>query len=112
MLFMHETHKVMGRHAALFEELYRTEWMGALAAGDDARLVWYLNHAMGSGPAYQVVTITACSDGTAWEALAQRMQHGNLAGTASRLDSYRYEVEGKLLIPVPWSALQDVDLEE
>ena len=28
MLFMHETHKVIGRHAALFEELYRTEWRG------------------------------------------------------------------------------------
>ncbi len=112
MLFMHETHRVIGRHASAFEDLYRHEWMGALAAGDDARLVWYLNHAMGSGPAYQVVTITACSDGAAWEALAQRMQHGDLAGMASQLDSYRYEVEGKLLIPVPWSALQDVDLDD
>jgi hypothetical protein len=112
MLFMHETHRVIGRHASAFEDVYRDEWMGALAAGGDARLVWYLNHAMGSGPAYQVVTIMACSDGTAWEALAQRMQRGDLAGTASRLDSYRYEVEGKLLMPVPWSALQDVDLQE
>ena len=50
---------MIGRHAAAFEDLYRDEWMPALAEGDDARLVWYLNHAMGSGPAYQVVTVTA-----------------------------------------------------
>jgi len=112
MLFMHETHRVMGRHASAFEDLYRNEWMGALAHSDGARLVWYLNHAMGSGPAYQVVTITACSDGPAWESLAGRMLDGDLSDMAARLDSYRYEVEGKLLAPVAWSALQDVDLSE
>ena len=42
---------------------------GPLAQSSDVRLVWYLNHAMGSGPAYQVVTITALSDGATWEAL-------------------------------------------
>ena len=35
---------------------------------------------------------------------------GTWPDIAERLDSYRYEVEGKLLTPVPWSALQDVDL--
>jgi hypothetical protein len=109
---MHETHKVIGRHAPAFEDLVRTEWMGALARSDDARLVWYLNHAMGSGPAYQVVTITALADGEAWEALAQRMLTGDLSDLASRLDSYRYEVEGKLTTPVSWSALQELDLAE
>ena len=34
MLFMHETHRVIGRHAPAFEDLYRDEWMGALAAGE------------------------------------------------------------------------------
>jgi hypothetical protein len=110
MLFMHETHKVMGRHAALFEELYRTEWMGALAESSDARLVWYLNHAMGSGPAYQVVTITAVTDGAAWESLGQRMLVGDLSDLMARLDGCRYEVDGKVLAPVYWSALQELDL--
>ena len=32
MLFMHETHRVIGRHASAFEDVYRDEWMGALAA--------------------------------------------------------------------------------
>jgi hypothetical protein len=110
MLFMHETHRVIGRHASAFEDLYRSGWMTELARGDEARLVWYLNHAMGSGPAYQVVTITAMSDGTAWEELARRMLDGDLSELTANLDAYRYEVEGKLLTPVYWSALQELDL--
>ena len=110
MLFMHETHKVIGRQAAAFEAIYRSEWMESLAKGEDARLVWYLNHSMGSGPAYQVVTITAFSDAAAWETLAQRMLHGDLSELHSRLDASRYEVVGKLLTPVYWSALQELDL--
>ena len=110
MLFMHETHRVIGRHAAAFEEIYRTEWMGRLAQGDDARLVWYLNHAMGSGPAYQVVTITAFSSAESWESVARRMLEGDLSELHTRLDASRYEVIGKLLTPVYWSALQELDL--
>ena len=79
MLYLHETHKVIGREAAPFEQLVREEWMPALAERDGARLLWYLNHAMGSGPSYQVVTITALSDGEAWETLARRMLEGDLA---------------------------------
>jgi len=110
MLFMHETHKVIGRHASAFEDLYRNEWMSAVARNEDTRLVWYLNHAMGSGPAYQVVTITAMASGSAWEELTRRMLDGDLSGLADRLESCRYEVEGKLVRPVYWSALQEVDL--
>ena len=110
MLFLHETHRVIGRHAPAFEELVRDRWMEALAADDDTRLLWYLNHAMGSGPAYEVVTITALSDGAAWEGLGRRMREGDLADLAARLDACRHEVEGKLLLPVYWSALQEVDL--
>jgi len=112
MLFLHETHKVIGRHASAFEDLFRDEWMGALARGEGARLLWYLNHAMGSGPSYQVVTITAVSDGAAWEALARRTLAGDLSELASKLDSCRYESDGKILAPVYWSELQEVDLAE
>jgi hypothetical protein len=110
MLFMHETHKVIGRQAAAFEAMYKDEWMPALAQGDEARLVWYLNHAMGSGPAYQVVTITALTDGAAWERLAQRLLSGDLRDLAGRLEASRYEVTGKLVTPVYWSALQELEL--
>ena len=33
--------------------------MPMLAEGTDARLVWYFDHAHGSGLAYRVVTVTA-----------------------------------------------------
>ena len=112
MLFVHETHKVIGRHASAFEDLFREEWMAALAQRSDARLVWYLNHAMGSGPAYQVVTITALSDGAAWEDLVHQMLLGDLSDLTSRLDAERYEVTGKLLTPVHWSPMQELDLAE
>lgn len=112
MLFLHETHQVIGKCASAFEDLFRSEWMPSLAKGGDTRLLWYLNHAMGSGPAYQVVTITAVTDGTAWESLAHRMLDGDLTTLAGQLDSFRHRADGKALIPVYWSALQDVDLEQ
>jgi hypothetical protein len=111
MLYMHETHRVIGRYAPEFETLMRDEWMAALARDGEARLLWYLNHAMGSGPAYEVVTVTAVADGAAWEALGRRMVGGDLAPLATRLHSCRHEVEGKLLHPVYWSALQEVELD-
>ena len=109
---MHETHKLAGRQAPAFEALFRDEWMGALARRDDVRLLWYMNHAMGSGPAYQVVTITAVADGATWEAQSQRMLTGDMSELTSRLDEYRYQVDGKLIVPVYWSAIQELELGE
>ena len=108
MLFMHEVHKVRGRAEDEFEAAFRDGWMPMLAAGDDARLLWYTNHAHGSGPAYTVVTVTAVRDGAAWERLALRVQKGDLQQWMRDLDELRHDVEAKLLVPLPWSPLQDV----
>ena len=78
MLFMHEVHAVIGDREHEFESAYREGWMPLLAEGDDARLLWYLNHAHGSGPAYQVVTVTAVRDGQAYERLAESLSGGAL----------------------------------
>jgi hypothetical protein len=110
MLFLHETHKVVGARADEFEAAYRDGWMPTLADGDDARLLWYTNHAHGSGVSYNVVTITGISDGAAWESLARRAQTGDLRPWMRELDDLRHEVTGKLLLPVAWSPLQTVDL--
>ncbi len=72
MLFLHETHKVVGTRQDEFEAAYREGWMPTLAAEDNARLLWYTNHAHGSGSSYTVVTITGISDGGAWESLVRR----------------------------------------
>jgi hypothetical protein len=110
MLFMHEVHTVLGEREHEFEAAYRDGWMPLLAAGEDARLLWYLNHAHGSGPAYNVVTVTAVRDGGAYQRLAERMYHGDLADWFRSVSDVRHHVEGKMLVPVGWSPRQEVEL--
>ena len=109
---MHEVHKVRGRFEDDFEAAFRHGWMPMLAAGDDARLLWYADHAQGSGPSYTVVTVTAVKDGAAWERLALRAQRGDLQTWLRGLDELRHDVEAKLLVALPWSPLQKVALHE
>ncbi len=110
MLFLHETHRVAGYHEDAFEAAFREGWMPTLAGGDDARLLWYLNVAHGSGASYTVVTVTAVRDGAAWERLARRIQSGDLQEWMRELDTFRHDVDGKVLLPLPWSPMADVDL--
>jgi hypothetical protein len=110
MLFLHELHQVKGASLFDFEDAYRTGWMPAVARGDDARLLWYVNQAMGTGASYNVVTITAIKDGAAWERLALRIQTGDLQGWMREVDALRHDVDGKLLLPIHWSPLKEVNL--
>ena len=110
MLFLHETHKVVGAREDDFEAAYREGWMPTLAETDHARLLWYANLAHGSGASYTVVTITGVTDGAAWESLALRSQNGDLTPWLRELDNLRHDVTGKILLPVEWSPLQEVDL--
>ncbi len=109
MLFLHEVHKVDGNRADEFEEAFRKGLMPTLAGSDDARLLWYCNHAMGSGVSYNVITMTAVKDGAAWERLALRFQKGDLQGWVRDADTLRHDAIGKLMLPLPWSPLQEVD---
>src|SRR5262245_3303041 len=99
---------MVGQRETEFEAAYQA-WMTALATDDDARLLWFLHHAHGTGPSYQVVTVTALADGGAWERLAQRVHRGDLRQWARAVDGCRHRVEGRLLMPLDWSPL-DVDL--
>ena len=110
MLLLHEIHTVAGKHEDEFEAAFRDGWMPTLGRDDDARLLYFLRLAHGSGRAYHVVTITGLRDGAAYERLATRVQQGDLRSWAADLDRYRHEVEGKILLPVDWSPLRDVDL--
>jgi hypothetical protein len=112
VLFLHETHRVRGMREEEFEAHYRDRWMAALAEGgsDDARLLWYVHQAHGSGPAYRIVTITAVRDGAAYGALLERVQTGDLRAWARDLDGLQYDSVGKVLLSVPWSPLADLDL--
>ena len=106
MLFLHEVHHVKGAEEEAFDTAYRSGWMPLVAKGDDARLLYYLRQAHGAGPSYRVVTVTALRDGAAWERLARRAESGDLAKWSRDVDGLRHEVEGKVLVPLPWSPLQ------
>ena len=112
MLFIHEVHTVRGRTEDKFEAAFREGWMPTVATGNDARLLWYANHAHGSGPAYTVVTVTAVRDGPAWERLAVRAQKGDLRQWMRDVDELRHDVDAKLLVPLEWSPLQHIVLED
>jgi len=112
MLFLHEVHEVVGAREAEFEAAFRDGWMRALAGGDDARLLYFLHHAHGSGVSYNVITLTALRDGAAWERVASRVQSGDLRAWAEQVDLWRHDVTAKMLMPLPWSTLQTVDLND
>jgi hypothetical protein len=110
MLFVHEVHHIRGSREEEFEAAFREEWMPVLAKDDEARLLWYFNHAHGSGPAYRVVTITGVKDGAALQRLMARVQTGDLQDWARQIDDMRHRVDAKTLLPVPWSPIQELDL--
>ncbi len=111
-LYLHECHHVIGQHEEEFEAAYRDPggWMDRLGQGDEARLLWYANQVHGTGPAYRVITITAVHDGAAWERLSHRVLHGDLAEWTHSVDRLRRTVTAKVLTPVPWSPITDLDL--
>ena len=109
MLLLHEVHEVRGTKEDDFEAAYREGWMPMLAAGDDARLLWYTNHAHGSGMSYQVVTVTGVADAAAWGRLVDRIHRGDLQTWMRDLDLLRHDVTGTLQVPLPWSPMQEVD---
>jgi hypothetical protein len=112
VLFVHEVHRVAGRDAEAFEGLYRDGWMDALASAPDsaARLVWFLHQAHGTGPAYTLVTVTAVASPAALAALDERVARGDLRAWARDVDALRHESVAKVLTPVPWSPLVELDL--
>jgi hypothetical protein len=110
VIVLRETHQVTGALEDDFETAMREEYLPALAKTDDARLLSYCNLAHGSGPSYRVVTYTWMRDGAAWEKLVRRIDSGDLKSLAQKLDALRHDVEGKLLIPLPWSPVTDIEI--
>lgn len=100
----------MGLHEDDFEQAYRGVWMPTLAENDDARLLYFAKHAHGTGRAYNTITITAVTDGAAWERIGTRLRSGDLRSWAAEVDTMRHDVTSKVLVPVEWSPLQEVEL--
>jgi len=111
VLLLHEVHRVEGAKEDAFDEAYRDEYLPTLAKSDGSRLLWYLRLAHGSGQAYTIVSITGCRDAAAWAALAERVRSGDLASWSAKVDGMRHAVTAKVVQPVRWSPLQEIDLD-
>ena len=110
MLLLHEVHTVAGRQEDEFEAAFRSGYLQSVAADGDARLLYYLKLAHGTGRAYHHTSITAFANGDAYERVARRIQSGDLRAWAGDIDGMRHEVKGKMLLPVEWSPMGDLDL--
>ena len=112
MFLLHETHSVIGRLEDEFEECIRDEWLPALAKSEDSRLLYFVHLAHGAGLSYHVVTYTLLRDAAAWGRLVARVHGGDLANLVEKLDGMRHDVVAKQLLPLPWSAVQEIPFEE
>jgi hypothetical protein len=110
MLLVHETHHVVGRHADAFEHWYRDQWAPALSDTGEARLLWFLHQAHGTGPAYTMVTVTAVSSPDALGRLQDRVRRGDLRKQTAEVDGYRHDAVAKVLEPASFSPLTELDL--
>ncbi len=110
MLYLHETHEIVGGKMDAFEHALREQWVPLIEHDGAAKLLWFWHHTHGTGPSYHAVSITAVRDWQAWGALVARTQTD-----AAWRDWYatawqhRREVTSKLLLPTAWSPTQQVD---
>ncbi len=103
MILLRESHRVAGAREDDFEASMRDEWLPALAKSEDARLLYYLNLAHGSGESYRVVTYTLLNGHASWGSLVERVDSGDLKSLAEKLDGMRHDVEASAYVPLPWS---------
>ena len=111
MLFLHETHEIIGGQTPAFEAAVRDRWQPLIEAQGTARLLWFWHLTHGTGLAYQAVSITAVRDWAAWGALTDAMRtDAGWREWFSQVWTLRREVTTKLLQPTPWSPLASIDL--
>src|SRR5207253_8584098 len=107
MIYVHEVHEVLGGRMEEFGDAVRSEWRPLVEAGGRARLLWFWQLTHGTGASYQAVSITAVRDWATWGELVgdPRLQAWQRRGW-----TLRREVTAKVLLPVAWAPLQEVDL--
>jgi hypothetical protein len=111
MIYLHEIHEVAGGKMEDFETAIREQWRPLAERDGNVRLLWFWDHGHGTGPSYQAVSISVIRDWPAWGALIDRLTGSPDGRTWYRdVAPLRKDVTAKLLLPVHWSPLQDVEL--
>ena len=112
MIFLHETHEICGGRIVEFETSLRDVWKPLVERPGEARVLWVWEHTHGTGPSYQVISIVALRDWQVYGELVRRSkERGDLHDWYREICSSRREVTGKILVPTPWSPLQETSLE-
>jgi hypothetical protein len=111
MIFVHEVHEVVGGKMNEFGDAIRTQWRSLIEQDGHARLLWFWELTHGTGPSYQAVSITAVRDWATWGALVARAREPRMRDWQRHVWTLRRDVTAKILLPAPWSPLQEVDLQ-
>jgi hypothetical protein len=110
MIYLHETHEVVGGKMEEFEHALREQWVPLIERDGEGKLLWFWHHTHGTGPSYHAIAITAVRSWEAWGRLVERSRQDpawrQWYATAWQT---RRELTSKLLLPTSWSPLQDID---
>jgi hypothetical protein len=107
MIFVHEIHEVAGGKMEEFATAVRSGLQPELARRGTARLLWYWEVTHGTSASYQAVSLTAVRDWAAWGEIAG---DEHLGAWRREVTSIRKDVVAKILLPVAWSPIREVDL--
>ncbi len=110
MIYLHETHDVIGGRMEDFSEAMRTRWRPLIERDGLARVLWFFKLATGTNVSYQAISITAVKDWQSWGAIVNRMvTDPEWVAWDHDVAQYRRDVESRILLPNPKSPLQEVD---
>ena len=111
MIYLHETHDVIGGKMDDFSESMRTQWKPLIERDGTARVLWFFKLPHGTNVSYQAISITAVKDWQSYGAIVDRsLKDADWKAWSKEVCQLRRDVESKLLLPNPKSPLQEVDL--
>jgi hypothetical protein len=109
MIYVHETHEIVGGKMDEFAAAVRDVWRPRLEEHGGARLVWYWELTHGTGASYQAISLTAVRD---WETWGDLVGRGIVRDWQREASALRKDVVAKVMLPAEWSPLQVVSLDD
>jgi len=110
MIYLHETHDVIGGKMDDFSESMRTRWRPLVERDGLARVLWFFKLATGTNVSYQAISITAVKDWQSWGTIVNRMvTDPEWKAWDHEVAGFRRDVESRILLTNPKSPLQEVD---